>query len=629
MRRNIGCVFRALCRESRGRLAVSTAIGAFAIGVFFTTAASAQDQEYVWDGVERVVVFADVHGAYQELLAVLQAANVIDENHKWIGASTHLVSVGDLLDRGPNSRMVMDLLRRLDTEAEAAGGDVHVVLGNHEVMNLLGDLRYVSTDEYADYVDLEPPGVRESAFDAFSATLEESEAADAQARFDLLYPPGFFGHLRAFAADGEYGQWLLSLPTIILVNKTAYVHGGLPSLVARNSLAAINHSVQSDLKQLLEVRSKLVERGVLPRYDPRNDTRLVQFAQRQMATQDPEAKSSELGILLAQYMEIQDSTVLGSQGPLWYRGAMYCKPILERDKLISSLGNIGASRVVVGHTPTSNRRAQELYDGQLIMLDTGMLSSYYKGRPTAMISDSSGDWIQYANPTERAEVLPGRREIGYGLTRIEAVEALTNGEIIVPDGTALETGARLRVDYEGRAVDAVYFASDRSSAAEHEASSFALDNLLGFELVPPTVMREVAGQMGAVQLVYPDAISEQTRLDQNSGIGAWCSIQEQLQLVYAFDLLIANTGRNATNLKYREEASNVVLNENGNAFGTVSRLPSGIAEGAVQLGPVVVASLQNLTEESVSAAVDHWLSSREIKSLLSRRDDLVDRFASD
>ena len=61
----------------------------------------------------------------------------------WAAGRAHVVSLGDLLDRGADSRKVMDLLMRLQGEAAAAGGQLHVVLGNHEAMNLLGDLRYV------------------------------------------------------------------------------------------------------------------------------------------------------------------------------------------------------------------------------------------------------------------------------------------------------------------------------------------------------------------------------------------------------------------------------------------------------------------------------------------------------
>jgi hypothetical protein len=71
------------------------------------------------------------------------------------------VSLGDLLDRGADSRKVMDLLMRLQGEAHAAGGQLHVLLGNHEAMNLLGDLRYVDAGEFAAYKDMESAAERE------------------------------------------------------------------------------------------------------------------------------------------------------------------------------------------------------------------------------------------------------------------------------------------------------------------------------------------------------------------------------------------------------------------------------------------------------------------------------------
>ena len=75
---------------------------------------------------------------------------------------THLVSLGDLLDRGDDSRKVMDLLMRLQVEAAAAGGQVHVVVGNHEAMNVLGDLRYVSRGDYAAYAGDEDAATRDA-----------------------------------------------------------------------------------------------------------------------------------------------------------------------------------------------------------------------------------------------------------------------------------------------------------------------------------------------------------------------------------------------------------------------------------------------------------------------------------
>ena len=108
-----------------------------------------------------------------------------------------LVSLGDLLDRGADSRKVMDLLMRLQGEAVAAGGPVHVVLGNHEAMNVLGDLRYVDPGEYAAFANEEPAGRR----DALRSGWMARNGPDSAPAFDAKFPPGFFGHRAAFAPD--------------------------------------------------------------------------------------------------------------------------------------------------------------------------------------------------------------------------------------------------------------------------------------------------------------------------------------------------------------------------------------------------------------------------------------------
>lgn len=72
-----------------------------------------------------------------------------DEGLNWVGGAAHLVLCGDLVDRGPRDREVVDLVRRLQTQARLAGAEVHALLGNHEVMNLVRDFRYVSVGGYA------------------------------------------------------------------------------------------------------------------------------------------------------------------------------------------------------------------------------------------------------------------------------------------------------------------------------------------------------------------------------------------------------------------------------------------------------------------------------------------------
>jgi hypothetical protein len=96
-----------------------------------------------WDQVDRIVAIGDVHGDAGALIACLSMAQCIDEDENWCGGTTHVVQIGDILDRGDEERSCLDLLFRLKHQAAAAGGAVHVLMGNHEAMNVDRDFEYV------------------------------------------------------------------------------------------------------------------------------------------------------------------------------------------------------------------------------------------------------------------------------------------------------------------------------------------------------------------------------------------------------------------------------------------------------------------------------------------------------
>lgn len=208
------------------RLLIVTAV------LLFAGNAAAAEAVYRFAGVGRVVAFADVHGAYSELTGLLRETGIVDESLHWRAGNTHLVSTGDLVDRGPDSLKVMDLLMRLEGEARQAGGAVHVLLGNHEVMNIAGDLRYVSAAEYAAFAGGDDTALRE---EEWKRVLQRDPAA-SRSSFDAGYPVGYFAHRQAFSAEGSYGAWLRSLPFLIVINDTAFVHAGLSPMVARLGL---------------------------------------------------------------------------------------------------------------------------------------------------------------------------------------------------------------------------------------------------------------------------------------------------------------------------------------------------------------------------------------------------------
>ena len=184
------------------------------LALLFFGAAARGDSEYRFTDAHRVVVFADVHGAYTELLSVLSETGIIDDAQHWRGGESHLVSTGDLIDRGPGSRQVLDLLMRLEQEAQKAGGAVHVLLGNHEVMNLVGDLRYVPAAEFASFAGPEDTKLREDSLAACARAGTRRGAGRIRCGVSgwlLRAPPGFLASrsvrpLAAGQALRDHGQ---------------------------------------------------------------------------------------------------------------------------------------------------------------------------------------------------------------------------------------------------------------------------------------------------------------------------------------------------------------------------------------------------------------------------------------
>ena len=175
-----------------------------------------------FSGVARIVAVGDVHGDVEAFKEVLRLAKVIDARGKWIGGKTHLVQTGDVPDRGDRTREAFELLMRLEKEALAAGGRVHALLGNHEVMNMLGDLRYITSGELASFAD-------------------QSPAPDTEGS------KGTNGHRTAYGPLGRYGRWLRTHPAVIRINDTLFVHGGVSSNVPLQTLTEINLWVRRDL----------------------------------------------------------------------------------------------------------------------------------------------------------------------------------------------------------------------------------------------------------------------------------------------------------------------------------------------------------------------------------------------
>src|SRR6478735_12667716 len=188
-------------------------------------AALAPDPSFQFPAVERIIAIGDVHGDVSALRAALRLAGAIDEAGKWAGKQLVVVQTGDQLDRGDDEPQIIELFARLRTEAAAAGGAVHVLNGNHEVMNVQADCRYVTPDGFHDFSAGHP--------DALHAQLAARAAPDQR------------GRVAAFLPGGEIARRLAVQPMVIQIGGNLFVHGGVLEQHVRYGLGRINQELSA------------------------------------------------------------------------------------------------------------------------------------------------------------------------------------------------------------------------------------------------------------------------------------------------------------------------------------------------------------------------------------------------
>ncbi|HMK18806.1 MAG TPA: metallophosphoesterase, partial [Chitinophagaceae bacterium] len=111
------------------------------------------EEKSEYKGIKKMLVMSDIEGNFGAFRKLLQGNGVIDENFNWTYGKDHLVLVGDFVDRGTMVTEVLWLIYSLEEKAKAAGGYVHYILGNHEIMNMSDELDYVQ-ERYIQHAQL-------------------------------------------------------------------------------------------------------------------------------------------------------------------------------------------------------------------------------------------------------------------------------------------------------------------------------------------------------------------------------------------------------------------------------------------------------------------------------------------
>lgn len=218
----------------------------------------------------RLVAIGDVHGDFPAAMKALEIAGVMDNKGEWIGKNTVVVQVGDVMDRGDAELAIFTKFLRLKKKAMKEGGDVIVMNGNHEIMNVMGDFRYATNGAYlecgtylkkmkekeessgsGDKGSSSANSNKENASPDSNSTNESSNESEksplkkASEQFQNEDPviQGVRARRELFQPGGAFAMKLSKHPTVLQVGDTIFAHAGVNQSHVKYGFDRINREV--------------------------------------------------------------------------------------------------------------------------------------------------------------------------------------------------------------------------------------------------------------------------------------------------------------------------------------------------------------------------------------------------
>lgn len=348
----------------------------------------------------RVVVMGDMHGDLPRLAELLRMSGLANAQSKWIGGDSTLVLTGDLMDRGPAVRGVMDLLMSLEKDAKKQRGRVITLFGNHEMMNIIGDLRYVTPEIYAEFADSKSEKRRRDAYKKYleirrkqarqTDAPEPAETAEVQKKWRDEHPLGFVEYRQALSRKGEYGRWLRKLPAIARIDRTIFLHGGIHPDLGSLGIEDVNERIKQEVSNYDFIIDFLVREDLIEPFFTFDEVRIAVGIRLSLLTgegaggairsggepvsQQPgrilsEQERAEVS-LLETFLDMGNWLSVHPDGPLWFRGFGKWTEEEGTPKIEALLEGYDADHFVVGHTITADRDIMQRFGGKVFLVDT-------------------------------------------------------------------------------------------------------------------------------------------------------------------------------------------------------------------------------------------------------------------
>jgi len=306
------------------------------------------------------VAVGDIHGDYDNFITILKEIDILSSDLHWEAGHTHFVQTGDVMDRGPHAKKALDLLMRIEHEAEKAGGMVHFLIGNHEEMNITGisleQPGYVTPEQFVSFLPNKYRKKKEKDF------IKENNGTKPD-KNELLNQ--YWHHLmlnddqakRKYYENfnDQYGDWIINQNTVIKINGIVFVHGGISKKLSKWKLKQINDRARYEL-------------SVLQRAYLRGSTQV----------------------------NINLSIVFQPEGPFWYRELARQDENFFKSEVDIIFDNLNAQAMVIAHTPKTGKLASaenmSRFDKRVWIIDTG-ISEAYGGFLSALIIENGNFFL--------------------------------------------------------------------------------------------------------------------------------------------------------------------------------------------------------------------------------------------
>jgi hypothetical protein len=587
-----------------------------------------------------VFAVGDLHGGYDAFVTILSETGLVDEELSWTGGNACLVQPGDVVDRGARSREILDLLIRLQ---EQAPNRVFPLVGNHEIMNLLGDLRYVADGEIAAFADEETAELRAAGFEAF-ANGDVANGLDVAATrevFEDAYKPGWFAHRQAFSPHGVYGSWLLRQRVTIVINDTLFVHGGLAQEDAARGVERINDRVIKEVKHYYRLRDKLIEAGWLSPLTPFVESFESIHGRLAEVENDPTVRDSATIITAREFLDMSQASCVRASGPVWNRQLAREDEEEFEPALDELIYELGVSRIVVSHTPQSSHRIDSRFDGRVFVIDTGAGPAY--GGVVSALEITRGGRVTAVYAGERETLVDP-------LKSDEAISKMLFEGVVVerePIGTGITQPDRVVLELDGRRITAAFKdvriqntgpTRFESKLAEFnfqddyrfERAAYLLDRRLGMNMVPVVVIRSLGEDKGAlIQWISGNVVNEAERRAQGINSPDPTTLIRQRDVMSIFDVLVLNGDRHLSNQLIDLDAWRLHLIDHSRTFRLSKNLPKGYGDSPASLPRWLYDELQSLNQQELQLMMAGLVSRTQIRALLARRDKLIKKIDAD